>query len=545
MFNRMVLFQKAKAALRAGRLDEAYEVAAQSELKDHRQGQEIREQLVDPLLDRAEDHLAAGRKRDALADVERAQELGGNRPRTADLRERILSTLRDARRDELRERAVLESVRNHIGAGRVDAAESRLATLPTSRTARKSLENEVHAVREAGAAARSKVRSHLEHKEVLAAIEGATRDLLALASDAETRDLILEATRAGETEALAALSAGRLERVEQLGAALGPLRAAGFGEGAWEEPLRLSRAAADAISTARWELARIAIGKMSSILPRAKWLAETAKQVDAVERAVVSLRSGPLGLLASAPRRGADPAATLAVGAGTNDVGRGFDPQRTTPVAAPGAAPLAKGPPGKGPAVLWVDGVGSFLVMPAERVTIGRAGSSARPDIALSADLEGVHAEILRVDGDHFIVARGPVSVAGRRVDKHLLADGDEVVLGKRAKITFRAPSALTTTGVLELGSGLRVHGDVRQIVLVDEHLLIGNKSSCHVVARDATERLVLSAAGGAYRLKASEPIVIDNRVRGEEEPLAFGATVEASGVTFTITAAAKGGREA
>ena len=46
--------------------------------------------------------------------------------------------------------------------------------------------------------------------------------------------------------------------------------------------------------------------------------------------------------------------------------------------------------------VLWVDGAGSFLLTGSERLTIGRLGSSASPEIALRADIDGVHAELLR-----------------------------------------------------------------------------------------------------------------------------------------------------
>ncbi len=84
--SRMILLKKARVALREGRLDEAYGIVSGTDLREHRQGQILSEKLVDPLLDRAEKHLADGRKEDALADVERAASLGGNRPRTASLR---------------------------------------------------------------------------------------------------------------------------------------------------------------------------------------------------------------------------------------------------------------------------------------------------------------------------------------------------------------------------------------------------------------------------------------------------------------------------
>ena len=68
-----------------------------------------------------------------------------------------------------------------------------------------------------------------------------------------------------------------------------------------------------------------------------------------------------------------------------------------------------------------MDGVGSYLLLRAERVTLGRAESSANPDIALPADLEGAHAHVLRVDHDYFLVPRGPALVNNTPITRHLL----------------------------------------------------------------------------------------------------------------------------
>ena len=86
--------------------------------------------------------------------------------------------------------------------------------------------------------------------------------------------------------------------------------------------------------------------------------------------------------------------------------------------------------------LLCVDGVGSFLLLTSEQVTVGRIGSSARCDVELAADLERVHAQFLRVDHDDFVVARGPVEVGGTRAERQLLSDGDRIVLGSRNRLT-------------------------------------------------------------------------------------------------------------
>jgi hypothetical protein len=186
--------------------------------------------------------------------------------------------------------------------------------------------------------------------------------------------------------------------------------------------------------------------------------------------------------------------------------------------------------------VLWVDGVGSYLILGGDRVTIGRPSTSARPDIALLAELEGVHAEVLRVEQDYFLVPRGPATVGGKPVKRHLLADGDEFVLGARSRLTFRMPTSLSPTAILELGPGLRLEGDVRKVVLLDGHLIIGPGKGCHIETGRAEGRVILSAGAEGFRCRAQEPLVVDGTPAGTDEPVPFGAHVEAGPLTFTLT---------
>jgi hypothetical protein len=186
-----------------------------------------------------------------------------------------------------------------------------------------------------------------------------------------------------------------------------------------------------------------------------------------------------------------------------------------------------------------VDGVGSFLVLDADRVTIGRHGSSARPDIALLSELDGVHAEILRIEQDYFLIARGKASVRGKPVTRHLLADGDEFHLGDRCRITFRLPTSLSPTAILELGSGLRLDGDVRKVVLLDGHLIFGPAKGAHIVTERAEGRVILSAAGDRFRCRAPAPALVDGKPSGDDEgnlEVPFGAHVEIGSLTFTLT---------
>ena len=134
----LVQLKKARTALKTGRLEEAYEIATTPEYRDYRQCQDLLQQLVPRLLDRARAHLEAGRTEDALADIARAQKAGGNQTDVAELRQETLATIendrseareieKSAARSVKEKEAILRSVRGHIDAGRLTEGAVRLA----------------------------------------------------------------------------------------------------------------------------------------------------------------------------------------------------------------------------------------------------------------------------------------------------------------------------------------------------------------------------------------------------------------------------------
>ena len=61
--------KQVETALKDGRLDEAYELLAESDAREHRRGQELTGQLVQALLDRGRCHLENDQPEQALCDA--------------------------------------------------------------------------------------------------------------------------------------------------------------------------------------------------------------------------------------------------------------------------------------------------------------------------------------------------------------------------------------------------------------------------------------------------------------------------------------------
>lgn len=83
MFN--LDLKRAAAAIEAGRLDDAFRLLRSSAQTRHADGQQLIDRLVDAYLDRAEQHFCNECFPESRTDVLRAQKLGGNQVRIAQL----------------------------------------------------------------------------------------------------------------------------------------------------------------------------------------------------------------------------------------------------------------------------------------------------------------------------------------------------------------------------------------------------------------------------------------------------------------------------
>jgi tetratricopeptide (TPR) repeat protein len=517
-WRKRVQILRAENALRDGRLDEAFSIASEKELREWRGCQVVLEKLVDPLLERAAAHLEEGRLADALADVERAQAAGGNRPRVAELRGKVRGLLEEGRRGEERERALLASARRHLKNGSVGAGKALLEAAEAGDPEIERLKREADRREERAGEACGRAERLLGQGALLEAARAAAEALSSAPGHQGLPDLIQRLKEALSSGLERALAEGSLATAEELQRNLLAVCGESLEARRAVEAIGLCREAAAAVEGRDYQAARAALLRLERLCPKASWVAQCGEAVEKVAEGLQGLRGGPLSGLSA----GGTLEATLHEA--RKDKPRGA-------AAAPGAIGLS---PKR--FLLWVDGVGSYLVLRSERVTIGRAGSSARPDLALAADLAGLQAELLRVDDDYFLAAHGPVEVNGRRVDRKLLAAGDRIKLAPRSELVFGLPSRMSTTAVLSLASGQRIEGDVAQVILLDHHLIMGSGEGCHIRARGAAAPILLCVEDQGLVLRSEEGVVMDGEPAGKEALVRAGAQIQVGDLTFTVT---------
>jgi len=190
--------------------------------------------------------------------------------------------------------------------------------------------------------------------------------------------------------------------------------------------------------------------------------------------------------------------------------------------------------------MLWVDGVGGYLVCLADSVVLGQpvwstapsglalaggngvAAVSSRqnrrvrgPDVPILGDLHARHARLVR-DGEAYLLeAIHSAMVDGQPVSRSTtLSDGSEITLGRNVRLRMRQPHALSSTARLELLGNRRTEPAADAVLLMSDACVLGPRSDCHVVCRRWTDEVVLSRRGGRLFCRVAGQYEVDGSTR-------------------------------
>src|SRR5262249_34703814 len=142
--------------------------------------------------------------------------------------------------------------------------------------------------------------------------------------------------------------------------------------------------------------------------------------------------------------------------------------------------------------LLWIDGVGGFLVCMGSRITIGQATPESCVDVPLFADVSRIHATLTRDNEGYLLEAMRSVRVNGDPVQKALLRPNDRMTLGGGCQLQFRQPAPVSTSARLDLVSGHRLPLTVDAVLLMSDTLVLGPGSLVHVEMPDCKQMVVL-----------------------------------------------------
>lgn len=550
MFGQLLIvrIRAAEKALREGRLDEAFRLAMTADLREHRRGKAVLSELGGKFLERAREHYRADRFSEALVDLDRA-DAGAVKGEEVDLKNQVA---------ELRkfvQTVAAETNRNDTSRRRrIDEAVRRIED--GSLAAGRRILDEASAGDGAAAKVREAAdRRHTEVREVIAQAETALaagqfaaatdRVRRAKAMDAHAVEVIrLESELCGRvlSSARAALVEGKLARAESELACLGDVGKTMPARREIADILALTREAARHLADGRYGEVRRCAMSVARLLPEAKWVEATIEQVRQMEELHAGLSSGPLGEKTNGghgppyeptplnPPLERREARLGAPGRGSLDetvmVPKSDAAKRNAKI---GAAQAPARPTEK--LLLLVDGGGSFLLVRGSAASVGRAAAEHPADVPIFSDLAERHVNVTRVEDDYFAFATKEIEIAGKKTLHTLLRDGDRVVLGRKAKFTFRLPSRRSATAVLELSDTTKMPNDVRRVILFDRAAMIGVGPTAHIPCRHAGGPLILYERNGAFWVRRQD----DGHVDTAAKELPIGETVEVGGVSMVI----------
>jgi len=535
MFSKL-LFVRLKAAenaLRDGRLDEAYRLATAPDIREHRRGGAVLAQLTEKFIERARQHYRAERFTEALMDLDRAEAGGVMQEQIVELRGQIRTVAAEVARREQTRRDRLDAARRRIEDGSLLAGQRILERAS-------GVNHEVVRLQQAADERAHEARSIVEQAEALI-----SQGQLAAAAGRVKRAKLIDAHGSDATRVEARLCELVLQRARQavadgrLGRAADELSCLGD----LGEALPAKREVRDILSTAketrsciqshRFADARRHAMSLSRVCPDATWVHQVIEQLKTLDDALALLASSPLGDRMDRTAIGARQAVPAA------DRGLLAFADLPPPLQSPSpddtvALPAIRGVEGHGPdrLLMLVDGGGSYLLILNGKAAIGRAGASHPAEIPLHSDVSERHANLTRMEDDFFVFAAKDIEVGGQRTRHHLLRDGDRVVLGKKAKFTFRLPSRKSPTAVLDLSDTTKMPHDVRRVVLFHRQATMGRSLNDHIRCQHLGTTLVLFERDGALWIRRKN----DGHVDTQPVRVTLGAPMEVDGASFVVS---------
>lgn len=523
MFARL-FHTRARAAERAldqGRIDDAFELAREADFGREPRALKLLDDLARALLARARIHRQAGRYPDAVADLDRLAVLERAGSDAQAFRQQVLAEMQAGAAEAAERREAAARAAEHLRAGRLETGRLDLGRVEDTRQ-REELAEELE------------LRLQRGRQLVEQAGEALARDDLLVAIRL-WQDVCSRFGRTRETDALAARlvaacrsalerwhQAGRLERLLAARPGVAALVPHDPSLAESERLVELCARAAAEHAAADYEGLRRTLLRLKGAGGEAAWVTAALEALARIAEGQELLMASPLGLLASA----AGPTGEAVAAGGTRE---------------PRAARVAEGDGGDGagalrldrPLLLLVDGGGSSLLVPGDRVRLGRAGSAVA-EVPLPADVQSHHADLLRRDEDYFLEAHGPAEVNGRAVQRALLCDGDRIALGRKARMVLARPSPMSASAVLRLSHRCRLAQDVGAVILFRDTCLIGPDAGCHVRTREGGGRVVLFSRGGRLHARV---LARPEASGGPARPVHAGQTLALGDVRLTVKA--------
>ncbi len=184
--------------------------------------------------------------------------------------------------------------------------------------------------------------------------------------------------------------------------------------------------------------------------------------------------------------------------------------------------------------LLWIDGVGGYLICLGNRLTFGQA-TQPGVDVPLVADVSRIHATLTRDAEGYLLETIRPVHVNNQTVTRALLRSHDRITLGATCELRFRQPAPASASAVLEIVSGHRLPRSVEGVLLMAETLILGPGPQVHVTVPDLKQPVILFRHKDGIGVRHTGPLTVNGQRVTERCVLGAQAHVVGEEITFAL----------
>ncbi len=185
--------------------------------------------------------------------------------------------------------------------------------------------------------------------------------------------------------------------------------------------------------------------------------------------------------------------------------------------------------------IMWIDGVGGFLLCHQDDVMIGQATSVPTADLLIMGDLSRQAIAIRRTGSDYLLQPYQETRIEDVKTNRpQLLRHCQTIAVGTSVRLRFSKPSPLSSTARLDLVSHHRWKPAVDGVLLLADSCIFGPRSPSQVQCPHWQSELLLYKLNGQWCFRTASETLVDGRVAKSPFPLVPG--MRASGVDFSFS---------
>ncbi|QEG20691.1 hypothetical protein MFFC18_05420 [Mariniblastus fucicola] len=186
--------------------------------------------------------------------------------------------------------------------------------------------------------------------------------------------------------------------------------------------------------------------------------------------------------------------------------------------------------------MIWVDGVGGYMVCADTVNSIGQATQQNEVSIPISGDIHQVHAKIQSADSGHLLHPVGPVFVDQQSVhDPQLLTDNRTFEMGDSVSLRYCKPHPWSTTAVIRFESRNRTYPWSDAVLIAGNTIILGPNAQSHIRCTRWEHEVILLRRDGQWFCRSFADFSIDGSPIEMEGELNANSRVEGRDFSFSL----------